>query len=257
MGAAETQGARRDFREAAVEVSRRVLAARRVSDVDRADLSKLGASLCISAPGDPAKFRRKLGVRLIVLTVLGFGGALAGWLIMKFSGSGNESVAEPMRPMTWVGVAATLCGMISLLSALGVQRRAIVRHLNQNALLRGAAPARDAIIVSVEDPLTFQNLKLVADDVAEMSIDAARRLAVIEGFSHRYVIRGEDVIDCYSAQGPSESGVEIVYRIGEVRLSLVLIYNSLFIAFRRKLHLLRRNPIATKLEEGLGIRVRK
>ena len=109
----------------------------------------------------------------------------------------------------------------------------------------------------MEDPKTFQNLKLVADDVAEMSIDAAGGLAIIEGFSHRYVVRGEDVVDCYPAQGPSESGVVIVYRIAEVRLSLVLVYNSLFIAFSRKLHLLGRNPIATKLEEGLRIRVRK
>ena len=84
------------------------------------------------------------------------------------------------------------------------------------------------IVASIENIETANRLKLADEDAAAVYPDPARRLVVLEGYSHRYVIRGEDVVDCTLNRRLNVQGVHISFRVcsGPVVLKLRLVQVS-------------------------------
>ena len=240
-----------DFRNEATQISLAAIAARGVSP-ERGDLSTVGISLCVPAPGDAARFRKSMGRRMLLLTILGVGGVAFGGIAAFAEKHGMTGAhGDQISPLLAVGLAASVGGIALMVSAVAVQRRAILRHLQSNSASRPAfAGPEKPIVVSVENPETFERIKLVTEDVAALYPDASRRLIVMEGFSHRYVIRGDDVVFAYPRSAQSSHGVVIAFRVAgsDRMLSLILVYNSAGMELKRQTIGMSRPKLADILE---------
>jgi hypothetical protein len=77
-------------------------------------------------------------------------------------------------------------------------------------------------VLRVEDARTYHKQKLSGEDLGIALFDRENRRILLEGLSHRYVIRGEDVASFWPLQTGEVISVRIDYRIGDVLLPVVL-----------------------------------
>lgn len=102
-----------------------------------------------------------------------------------------------------------------MLNAVTVRNFVFLRRLRNQAQLRRLMPFEQLTgVVSVEDPATASRVKVLDDDIAAMFADPARRLILLEGFSHRYVIRAEDVVEYYPRVFVAVPSVVVAFRVG-------------------------------------------
>src|SRR5436190_1338177 len=78
------------------------------------------------------------------------------------------------------------------------------------------------LCLGVEDARTFTMAKVVPEDVAFAAFDMAGSRLVLEGVRFHYVIHAADVIMVSEAFSVTASGVQIVFRVGEVTVGLTL-----------------------------------
>ena len=115
------------------------------------------------------------------------------------------------------------------------------------------------IVASIENIETANRLKLADEDAAAVYPDPARRLVVLEGYSHRYVIRCEDVVDCTLNRRLNVQGVHISFRVcsGPVVLKLRLVQVSVSYALSRQARRDQpQSPLPGLLENTLAIAIR-
>jgi hypothetical protein len=247
-----------DFRAEAAAASLDALAARRILPAAD-DLTGGGMSLCVPAPVDSAGVRRAIAVRLILIIIFGVGGIAAGALAGYASEHGMIAKRPDgsTQPYVWGLMALSPIGMALMVSALRVQRRCVLRHLRSRGVEPPAWSQVAPLIVEIEDPQTAQKLKLVVDDVAELYQDPGRRRVALEGISYRYVIRGEDVIDCHERKVNGKARLVLTYRIagGDGTLALLFAYNNASLELKRQTLGWKRAPLAQALEETLRIEI--
>jgi hypothetical protein len=77
-------------------------------------------------------------------------------------------------------------------------------------------------LLRVEDPKTFHITKSTPEDVGIAAFDHGNHRLLLEGVSHRYVIRGQDVCYLRPLQGTSSIGAEIGCRVMDVEFALVV-----------------------------------
>jgi hypothetical protein len=78
------------------------------------------------------------------------------------------------------------------------------------------------MVFRVEDARTYHKQKLTGEDLAIALFDVANRRILLDGLSHRYVIRGEDVTCLWPVQTGEAISARIDYRVGEATVALVL-----------------------------------
>ena len=242
-----------DFRTAATSAS---LNALRRTGSDPADVTASGLSLCLPAAGDADRFRRHFGRTLLALAVVGFGGwalALAS-VIVAFT-----AVPAPYRiPVAMSAFPWFLAGSAVMAAAKPVQSVMLRRHrasmpYAEPPFARGVAPR----VVTVEQPDTVSQMKVVAEDVADLYLDAARGVVVLEGFSHRYVIWGDDVVRASVRRTRLSDFVVLQYRMAgtAVLLEVAVNYSTAETIRKRQAKQLPRPPLVGWVEETLGITV--
>ena len=236
-----------DFRAAATSASLVALSrARPASDA-------VELSLCLPAAGEPDRFRRQLGRATLTLAVVGFGAwgmGLAGGIALAVVGHFEIGIA--------VAFAGFFLGSIVMASAKPLQDR----MLNNQAQRRpDAVPALDhgetSVTINVEDPATASKMKIVTDDVGDLYLDGDRRRVVIEGFSHRYLIWGRDVVDARLRRTRLSDFVVITCRVagGPASLAVALNYYTNETIKLRQQKQLPRPPLVDWLEAALGVTV--
>jgi hypothetical protein len=249
--------AERDFRASAVAKSQAIIESRHIESA-RGDLTVLGVSLCVPAPGNPAQFRRTITFAYIIVALFGLGGLIVG---LGFMHGGLTLHAQTMHlamNMLLVGLVIFIGGLSILLCAFRLERRVILRHLKKSrAAMPSFDPAQPPIHVLVKDPAQFFRLQFITDDVGAAYFDQRRKLAVIEGFSHRYVIFGRDVVTARQLFAASWWGVSLAVRVAgsDDLLPLALIYSSAGQHLRSQTIGLSRQPLTEILERDLGITV--
>lgn len=247
-----------DFRSEAVQVSKQILAAKRIR-LDEPDLTKAQMSVCVPAAGDPQALRRTVIVRLLLLLVLGFSGLIAGAVIAKFVVKLDDAGSKQISPMLIVAVCCTICGIASMCSAVWVQKQTVRRYLERVGAIRPTLSPAELIFVSIEDAQSYQKPKLVPEDVAALHLDSERRMISAEGFSHRYVVCAQDVLAAKLANTRGSQGVRLDIAIGgtDTVLSLVIEYSSLKMNLKRTLLPASRTRLASVFEKTMGITVER
>lgn len=247
-----------DFRSEAVEASKQVLAAKRIR-LDEPDLTKAQTSVCVPAAGDPQALRRTVIVRSMLLLVLGFGGLTAGAVIAKFVVKLDSPGSKQISPMLIVAMCCSICGIASMCSAVWVQKQTVRRYLERIGAIRQTVSPSEMIFVSIEDAHSYQKPKLVPEDVAALHLDAERRMISAEGFSHRYVIRAQDVLAAQLANTRASQGVRLDVAIGDTDtvLSLVMEYSSIKMNLKKQFLPGSRTRLAAVLEQTMGIAIER
>ena len=205
-----------DFRANAVDASRKALAAH--GQAGASDFTACDSSLCLPAPGNPDACRRDLwacsttSVSLLLGGIAGAVCAAAHWGHPLGAPANGPSASIPGLCAAGLSLAV---GFTAMFSAVALRNRVFLRYLRTQADLRPKWTAmRSAGVVSVEDMATVSTLKWVDDDVAAVFADPHRRIIVLEGYSHRYLIRAQDLVEFYSAQLASMPFVVVAFRVG-------------------------------------------
>jgi hypothetical protein len=236
-----------DFRDSAAAASREALARLRCSDPLAA-----GISLCVEAEGDGREALRRLRrlnwVRLI------------GGLILALVGAGIMYAAE-VRKVRWLNekeewlipaAASGLLGFVAILSGPFLQRRFVDRHIRDRLAESdigdtGLPPAA----AEVEDSRTFQQPKMLTEDLGRVIFDPERRRLVIEGIAYRYVIYANDVIQMRTVRSPGSLGLHILYAAAGVPLGLTLSHDSV-LSYVRRATIGGNNPLIRRAQQTLG-----
>jgi hypothetical protein len=214
-----------DFRDRAVAASRELL-----KGLATCDYRTVGASLCLPAGEDgPRALKRAGRLKAAVMTVLFLGtfGGLGIGLI-------GTQLKDPQGKETPQGKQLMIIGLVmfgglvipSLIVSVAGDRvgKPFLAHRlrNQPDSLLLDDPELASWVLRVEDARTYHQTKLAGEDLGIALLDPEHRRILLEGLSHRYVIRGEDVTCFWPLQAHAVISIRIDCRIGEERLALVL-----------------------------------
>jgi hypothetical protein len=236
-----------DFRDSAAEASRDVLARLRCSDPLAA-----GISLCLEAEGDGRAALRRLRRFTLVRLIVGF--------ILMLVGAGIMYAAD-VRKVPWLRdkeewlIPGAVIGFLGFLTIMGgpfLQRRLVDRYIRDRLAESdfgntGMSPAA----VEVEDSHTFQQPKVLPEDLARVLFDPDQRRLVIEGIVYRYVIYASDVIQMRTVKSSASLGLQIVYTAAGVPLGLTLIHDSV-LSYVRRATIGGNNPLIRRAQQTLG-----
>ena len=214
-----------DFRDRAVAASREQLKGRATCDY-----RTIGASLCLPAGGDgPRALKRAGRLKAAVLTVLfagTFGGLGIGLIGTQMKDPQGKETPRGQQLMV-IGIAL-FAGLVipSLIVSVGGDRigKPFLAHRLRNHADSLLHDGHELVswVLRVEDARTYHQSKLAGEDLGIALLDPDHRRILLEGLSHRYVIRGEDVTCFWPLQAHAVISIRIDYRIGEERLALVL-----------------------------------
>ena len=170
------------------------------------------------------------GWRKLTVHILFFLGAF-GSLMAGLAGS---QLKDPLGKVTPLGRDLEIFGLIGFFSfdvlflvfALGGDRiwKPFLAHRlrgHADSLLNEAEGLRSRVL-RVEDARTYHRQKVAGEDLVIALLDPENRRIMLEGLSHRYVIRGEDVTCFWPLQAHSVISIRIDYMIADEKLALVL-----------------------------------
>ena len=217
--------AKGDFRDRAVAASRSLLDHR-----EPLNPRTVGTSLCLPVSASGARELKMAGWRKLTVHILFFLGAF-GSLMAGLAGS---QLKDPRGKVTPLGRDLEIFGLIGFFSfdvlflvfALGGDRiwKPFLAHRlrgHADSLLNEAEGLRSRVL-RVEDARTYHRQKVAGEDLAIALLDPENRRIMLEGLSHRYVIRGEDVTCFWPLQAHSVISIRIDYMIADEKLALVL-----------------------------------
>ena len=252
MTVATQPSAKKDFRDAAVAASERVLAelARAQPAVMR-DPFAAGMSLCLRVPGEGDDVRRQVKRRVVLCLILGGLGVLLGAGFAKLSESGRSRGVLGMSEHAVLAVAGLCSGTGFVLMIHGVRygrrraRRAIAARLDIQS-------GTQAIDVEVEDASTYTVMKAVTEDLGVLLMYPAQQCVVIEGVTHRYLIYAADVTQLREVPGPYTTAVGIAYLAAGEPLDVTLKQQGVWAELRARMTPWSRNQLLKRIVAALG-----
>ena len=210
-----------DFRDQAVAASRKLMA-----EIRLVDLRTVAASFCVPTGPDGPQRLRSAGRRLLAVQILLICGLTAGLLAVFIS----TRLKDQRGQDTAMGTLLIFGGGIPMIMALILLREGdrvwkpfLARQLrNQpDSVLELYAEQRlKSRVLRVEHPPNYHKTKWIGEDIGIALFDPEHRRIVMEGLSHRYLIRGEDVTCFRPLLAQNILSIRINYRIGDVTLSL-------------------------------------
>jgi hypothetical protein len=223
-----------DFRDRAVAASRELL-----DDEGLARPWEVDTSCCRPTGEGRREVRSsawwKMKVLLLTLVLLFAMLGLGAWASeQKDPLGGRPPLASALMA---VGVAGAIADAVFMLAMLfagdGIQKRLLSRRLGARpgSLLEASAglPTR---LMRLENAQTYHVQKLAPEDLCVCAFDRPNRRVLMEGISHRYVVRDVDVTSFWPLQSGDKVSVRIDYRVGDEPLALVLAAdNPLFHVF--------------------------
>lgn len=247
-----------DFRAPCVEESRRLLGAAG----SMTSLQTTDCSVCVDTGQEGEKLLTRtvlwdLKLQLLVLLCLPLCplGALG---VMGLFGLGDKQPADfSAPPLAWVLFA--LLGLLFIGSLLlFLFKESISRARLRRAMMRrpGSFLSRQLTTpphpFRLEDARTFHIAKAVPEDWCLAVCDESAHRILLEGCTHRYIIRGADVVLLRPAPSNTSSAIEMRWRIGARELGVVLTDAAVRHAFAA--HFVPSAPLsaATKLAARLA-----
>jgi hypothetical protein len=236
-----------DFRESAAAAGREALARLRCSDPLGA-----GISLCLEAEGDGRATLRRLRRFTLVRIIVGMISMLAGAGIMYAADVRKAPRLNEKEQWLIPGAVAGFLGFLVIMSGPFLQRRFVKRHIRDRLAesdlgSTGLPPAG----VEVEDSHSFQQPKVLPEDLALVLFDPDQRRLVIEGIVYRYVIYASEVIQMRTVKSRASLGLQIIYTAAGVPLGLTLIHDSV-LSYLRRATIGGNNPLIRRAQQTLG-----
>jgi hypothetical protein len=214
-----------DFRDRAVAASRE-----RLRQFSSTDFRTIGTSLCLPASGsDGAGELKRAGWRKAILQgvlfVGAFGGLGVGLIGTQLKDQQGKNTPQGTQLMVIGIVTFFSLAIPALFVAAGGDRvgKPFLAHRLRSRpdSLLNEETGLQSRVVRIEDARTYHKTKLAGEDLGIALLDPENRRILLEGLSHRYVIRGEDVTCFWPLQAHAIISVRIDYQIGEGRLALV------------------------------------
>jgi hypothetical protein len=237
-----------DFRQAAVEESLRILEANpgRVPE-------DLGTSLVLSMGSEGLAHLRYIGWMTLVRLVLGILGLAAGAGIAGVSDWIQRNWGLPEAVVLSAAAACSLGGIGVLLANAMLSRWHVQRALGPR--YAGAvvtSTLRPPLCTGVEDSRTFVTPKLAPEDFAYVAFDSAHRRLILEGLIFRYIIHAADVLSVAQQAGTATTGIQIVFRVGQVIVGITLQYDSVWHELRKQTIGLGKDPLLKPIVAALS-----
>jgi hypothetical protein len=220
-----------DFRDGPVAASRQLIAR-----LHPRNLRTVPASLCLLASAGGKRELRRAGRRTAAFQIIiGLGmlvSLVGGFAAAQFLNAGRGRVGAVMLTG---GAGFLLLGLANVIVAT-VGDRLRKPFLTQRLSHRYDSLIHEgtglpSMLLRIEDARTYHRTKASPEDEAIAFFDAENRRLLIEGMSHRYVIRGEDVRCLWPLQAHSIISARVDYEIGGERLSIVLARRNPWFAF--------------------------
>ena len=178
----------------------------------------------------------------MVIPLVGMFGSLGGCLGLASIAKGGGPDTPLSNAFLAAGVigffAAAIVGLVYGSRGLRSWRDYLVRRVGgRPGTPLGAPDEPPSAALALEDGETFHKPKLLGDDFAIVFFDREHRRLVVEGLTHRYVIRAEDVSQIWPVAASAASAVRVDWRVDEEPLSLVFsemnIWNQIPLAARK------------------------
>jgi hypothetical protein len=217
-----------DFRDAASAATATALIGR-WPDGGIEALEGVDSSLCFPAEPDPQPALRRLNMLEIVLSYVFVECSMAGAASTFIAGGFRQSFDEASAQLVhFVGSCIFALGaLVAVFLCVGLRWIQGVRMLWRFRRRPGSLLRRPIDlpwqVLRLEDAKTFHVTKFLPEDWCIGAFDGARRRLLIEGVSHRYLIRSQDVVDLRPAPRGASTAVIVRYRIGPEELGIVLI----------------------------------
>ena len=153
--------------------------------------------------------------------VTAFGSMAIGLLLGDDKTPMGQAILGVAAIVMFVGLIGSL---VMMLAGDRVLRPLLVRRLRArpDSLLH-AAHGLPTLAFRVRDPRHLHREKYIPDDLVLLALDQPNRRLLIEGLSHRYVVRGEDVANLWPIPSGDTVAVQLDYRVGPETLSMVLV----------------------------------
>jgi hypothetical protein len=216
-----------DFRDRASAASAFMIGRWPDSGLD--GIEGVDASLCYPAEANARVPLKRLS-RLEAILAYVMVGCWLSASASRFIGGGYRQSGDVASAdlAHFVGVSLFILGSADLLFlCIGYrwfQRLRLLRHFARRAgsLLLRDQPGTSRDVVRLEDAMTFHVSKITPEDWGICLFDKPRRRLLIEGVSHRYVIRGQDVTELRPAHAGASTSAYVRWRVGAEELSIVL-----------------------------------
>jgi hypothetical protein len=212
-----------DFRTAAAMASYELFARYPQLSPDAAEVS-----FCYPAEAEPVPRLKRLSRFDAALVFSFFGGAMASVV-------GTLVGPALMGVNMWLSVIVTgislllmglgiLCFLFQLLLFPRITTWLLLGYFARRPgnLIDAQRARLPRKLIRIEDPATFHISKITPEDWGICVLDAQHRRLIIEGISHRYLIRGVDVTQLKPVQSSMSVVVQINYRIGEHTFGIAL-----------------------------------
>lgn len=197
--------------------------------------SEGGISCCFQRAPDHSGLRTPIKIVAVACAILGLGGLFAAAVMMLISFiQFRRFLSWDDNPVLWFSTVCCGCGALPAMFFPTYFERFIVNtYLRPRGADSGSDLNADGIHVAVENALTCQTMKVLAEDVGYIYVYPRANLVRIEGLSYEYVIQGKDLLNL--AIRPSSKFVLLSYAIGDERLDLAIAPRSLRAERKRQL----------------------
>jgi len=236
IGLAAATREQADFRDAAVKASRTRLVGRNLADV-----TQLGVSLCLPVDERDRCYPHQIVRFALAAWCVAMSAVPCAILLLGIAASIENSEGGRQAAAVWggIGIALLPLALVYIMAIPWFKKRyAAGRLLTRPGALFQSARGANVFLCGIEDAMTYHVRKPTPDDIALCMIDSARRLLLIEGCTHRYVIHAHEIDRLSAIESGPRILLELSCRVGSELLSLVLYRDYV------KWHML--NPLLTQ-----------
>jgi hypothetical protein len=192
-----------------------------------AGIEGVDASLCSPAETDPRPVLKRLSSLEVILSYVFLGCCIAGSASIYITAGFRESGDRPSADLSrFVGRSIGTFGILILIFQIfgfrWFQGRRLLRRFARRSGSLLTSPNGDRLVIRLEDAATFHLPKFTPEDWCVCALDPVRRRLLIEGVSHRYVVRAQDVVGVWPVPRGSSTSIFIQWRVGAEELLVAL-----------------------------------
>jgi hypothetical protein len=216
-----------DFRDQAVAAS-----VSQVGHWTSTNISDMDASVCLSIPAEHRVSIKKMALTkigiLVIAIVCLFGGLCIASLGTSFTMEQSKDLAPLGIVIVSIGAAISVSAILTVFGQIFIFKTILKRRLlhRPGSLFEPSHPPKLKMAM-LEDSSTYHLHKLATEDVCLYYIDKQRQRLMMEGCTHRYIIRGRDITRLESLKSGPEIAIGIFFKIGDTELAIVLHIESM------------------------------
>jgi hypothetical protein len=194
--------------------------------------NKSGISYCLVQQSGLSQFRALIKVSIVACIVLALSGIAGSGIIGFMTLFLREQRLANNLSLLALAAGCMVGGILSLFLPVFVERSIVRLKLPRRQEDSDPGHAPNGIHVALENAVTHDAMKFLAEDVGLIYIFPEARYVRIDGLSYEYRIQAQDVVEL--ALHWKGKGVLLSYMIGTERLDLLIVPRSVMAEFERQ-----------------------